>query len=45
MQAGLLACSLIEFYSHINNGQSAESERERGLNGGGGVVPDTGVYR
>ena len=29
MQAGPLPCSLIEFYSHINNSQPAERERER----------------
>ena len=28
MQAGPLPCSLIEFYSHINNSQATERERE-----------------
>lgn len=48
MQAGPLPCSLIEFYSHINNSQPAERERVGESEGDGErerEVIDAGVYR
>lgn len=44
MQASPLPCSLIEFYSHINNSQPADRERERVKEKEREVI-DASVYR